>query len=95
MSYYDQYKIAYGCYKWGNFRQHCRNECETGETCGIRFVKTIFEKEDSCKVCQKIQTKLVPIQKEKEPIKRWKRNRQKGFDGGFGGDNGKPRRRSG
>ena len=67
MCYYDQYKMACGCYKWGHFRQHCRREYQTGETCSLKLVMVIYMMEnEKCKLCTKLGTKWRRIAKEQE-----------------------------
>lgn len=71
MCYYDQYRMACGDGKWGNFRQHCSREYRTGETCGTKMVNATIQMQDICKICAKIDTKKGRIQKERERIRRW------------------------
>ncbi|KAG0651794.1 hypothetical protein D0Z07_1961 [Hyphodiscus hymeniophilus] len=78
MCYYDQYKMACNCFKWGHFRQHCTREYRTGETCGMKLVMATYQMEEQCKVCTKIETKYNRIRKEQDRIKRWKKEDRHG-----------------
>ncbi|KAF8860559.1 hypothetical protein BDZ45DRAFT_619579, partial [Acephala macrosclerotiorum] len=76
MCFYDQYRMSCGCFKWGNFRQHCSEEYRTDEVCGLKLVMETYQKKEmclKCLKCQKIETKYGRIRKEQERIKRWRK----------------------
>lgn len=73
MCFFDQTLFKCGDYKWGTFRQHCAREYRTGETCGMKLVMNCSEdRAKSCRICEKITTKLSRRQKEVDRINRWK-----------------------
>src|SRR5271154_6423222 len=71
MCYYDQFRMACGCYKWGNFRVHCNKEYRTGETCGMKLVNQTIPISAKCKMCEKIDVKERRIAGEHLRISRW------------------------
>ncbi|KUJ15285.1 uncharacterized protein LY89DRAFT_750605 [Mollisia scopiformis] len=78
MCYYEQYSMACGDWKWGNFRAHCSKEYRTGETCEMKLVWESIPLSDKCKYCIKIDTKHGKIAKEEARIKKW-RNEGPGY----------------
>ncbi|KAH6672910.1 hypothetical protein B0J14DRAFT_450001, partial [Halenospora varia] len=71
MCFYDQYALSCGDFKWGNFRQHCSKEYRIGETCGMKLVMQTISRNELCKICRKIETKLQRVEKEVAHIRRW------------------------
>jgi len=79
MCFYDQIQFSCGDYKWGLFRQHCTKEYRTGETCGMKLVMENCPTSEKCKLCQKMDLKLLRIEKERETLRRWKTESVRGW----------------
>jgi hypothetical protein len=73
MCYYDINEYPCECYKWGHFRQHCSKEYRTGETCGMKLIMNRYQLQEKCKLCLKIETKERTISKQKENVRRWRK----------------------
>lgn len=73
MCFFDQYVHDCGDYKWGPFRQHCAKEYRTGETCGMKLIMATYRIPQSCKICDKLETKYNRVRKEQERVIRWQK----------------------
>ena len=71
MCFYDQYQHTCGDFKWGALRQPCNKENRTSEICGFKQVMTTYPRNEKCKTCAKMDTKIARIVKELGRIRPW------------------------
>jgi sporulation-control protein spo0M len=73
MCYFEQNRWNCGFWKWGQFRQQCTKEHQTGETCGLKLVYVTIDDPDKCKLCYDIDKKERRLDKMRRDIARWYR----------------------
>jgi hypothetical protein len=73
MCFFDQCVYLCGDFKWGPFRQHCAKEYRKGETCGMKLVMQNVHVHTRCRICDRLEAKYNRKAKEKDRIKRWKK----------------------
>ena len=71
MCWYDQKRWTCGYWRWSGFQKQCERETRIGETCGLKFVGTVYDQGIVCKICKDIDTKHRKMGKIDQDIARW------------------------